>query len=211
MQAMVRMKALSNRCVTEEGVVTRLHERIKNLVDGHAQYKDANCILCKEVKELKEKLEEESRWRKSEEETKLTVEKELKSILSQVETARNDVVTQFKDLQSFIEACVVYYGDGFEDCLKQVKSVYPDLDLSTITMDESTSSTLTSDTVKEECDITNNLEANQKNDSVVLAQPAVGKSITLTLLANLHANDHNAEDPPTPGVQPTPAEGDGMS
>lgn len=163
------------------------------------------------MNELKEKLEEESRWQKSEQETKLTAKKELKSILSQVETARNDAVMEFMDSQSFIEACVVYYGNGFEDCLKQVKSVYPNLDLSTTTMNESTSSTPAGDTVKEECDVTNNLEANQKNDSVVLAQPTVGKSITLTLSANLHANDHNAEDPSTLGVQPTPAEGDGMS
>lgn len=65
--------------------------------------------------------------------------------------------------------------------MKQVKSVYPDLDLSTITMGEPTPLTPAGDIVNEECDVTNNLKANQNNDSVVLAQPAVGKSTTIVL------------------------------
>ncbi|KAL4652997.1 hypothetical protein ACB092_01G270200 [Castanea dentata] len=120
-RAMVRMKALSERCSAKEGVIARLHERITYLADGQAQYKDANRVLGTELKDLKEKLAEESRRWKLEEEAKLTAEKELKSILVQVETARSDAVTEFKDLSSFIDACAAYYGDRFEDCLKQVR------------------------------------------------------------------------------------------
>jgi len=53
----------------------------------------------------------------------------------------------FKALQPFIDACAVYYGDGFEDCLKQVKSVYPNLDLSKFTMDEPLPSAPVGDTI----------------------------------------------------------------
>ncbi|XP_075650538.1 uncharacterized protein LOC142621111 isoform X1 [Castanea sativa] len=60
-RAMVRMKALSNRCSAKEGVISHLHERIKYLADYQAQYKDANRILGTELKDLKEKLAEESR------------------------------------------------------------------------------------------------------------------------------------------------------
>lgn len=48
----------------------------------------------------------------------MTVEKEMTALPGQVETAKNDVVAEFKALQPFIIACAIYYGDGFEDCQK---------------------------------------------------------------------------------------------
>ena len=73
------------------------------------------------------------------------MEKELTTLCGQVETARDAVVTEFKASQPFIDARGIYYGDGFEDCLKQVKSVYLDLDLSKVSMDDPLSSTLAGD------------------------------------------------------------------
>ena len=64
------------------------------------------------------------------------MEKELTALCEQVETAKADAITEFKASQPFIDACAVYYGDGFEDCLKQVRSVYLNLDLSKVTMDD---------------------------------------------------------------------------
>ena len=55
------MKALQVKGVANEGVIARQEKRIKNLTDGQDQYKDALRTLNKEVKELKEKLEEEGR------------------------------------------------------------------------------------------------------------------------------------------------------
>lgn len=58
---------------------------------------------------------------------------------------------EFKASQPFIDACAIYYGDEFDDCLKQVGSVYPDLDLSKITFDDPLSTTPGGgDTVNEE-------------------------------------------------------------
>ena len=45
-------------------------------------------------------------------------EKELTTLLGQVETAKADAVKEFRASQTFIDACAKYYGDGFEDCLK---------------------------------------------------------------------------------------------
>ena len=53
-----------------------------------------------------------------------------------VETAGTDAVQEFKASQSFIDSCAKYYGTGFDDCLKQVALVFPELDLSGITMDD---------------------------------------------------------------------------
>ena len=54
------MKTLQIKGVTNEWVISRQEKRIKNLTDGQDQYKDALRTLNKEVKELKEKLEEGS-------------------------------------------------------------------------------------------------------------------------------------------------------
>ena len=53
-----------------------------------------------------------------------------------VQTAGPDAVRDFKAMQSFIDTCAEYYGTGFDDCLKQVASAFPELDLSGITMDD---------------------------------------------------------------------------
>ena len=55
------MKALQDRGVIKEGVITHLDKRIKNMTDGQKQYKEALRTLNQELKELKEKLEEEGR------------------------------------------------------------------------------------------------------------------------------------------------------
>ena len=48
----------------------------------------------------------------------MNLEAELMAICGQEETARADAIAEFKAFQPFIDACAVYYGDGFEDCLK---------------------------------------------------------------------------------------------
>ena len=83
--------------------------------------------------------------------------------------ARADAIAKFKASQPFIDSCAVYYGDGFEDCLKQVKSVYPHLDLSKVTMDDPLPSTPASNTIFEEIDDSTESESDPKDDSVVLA------------------------------------------
>ena len=53
-----------------------------------------------------------------------------------MEKAKADFMVEFRASQSFIDACAVYYGEGFYDNLKQVGPVYPNLDLSKIFMDD---------------------------------------------------------------------------
>ncbi|KAK9988841.1 hypothetical protein SO802_029080 [Lithocarpus litseifolius] len=118
---MVCMKALQVKGVANEGVIARQQRHIKNLTDGQNQYKEALCILNQEVKELKEKLEEEGRQRKKDQEAKETAEKELTVLLGQMETTKVDAINGFKELQTYIDSCAEYYGVGFKDCLKQVK------------------------------------------------------------------------------------------
>ena len=102
-----------------------------------------------------------------------------------METAKADAVKEFRASQTLIDACAEYYGDGFEDCLKQVKSIYPYLDFSKVSMDDPLPSTPVGDTTLEENDDSTESEANPEDDSVVvLAQPAMDKLVVpLTPLA----------------------------
>ena len=90
------------------------------------------------------------------------------------ETAGTDAVQKFKTSQSFIDSCTDYYGTGFDDCLKQVVSAFPELDLSGISMDAPEPVKPARDVATEDDDVI--LESQHSplvNGGVVLAQPTV--------------------------------------
>ena len=87
---------MQDRGVAKEGVIACLHKRIELLTEEKEQYKGAIRSLNEEVKNLKGKLQEEGRQRKSEQEVKEKVEKELTTLLEQVETARVDAINEYK-------------------------------------------------------------------------------------------------------------------
>jgi len=118
---------------------------------------------------LKEKLEEEAHQWKKDLEAKETVEKELTTMLGQVETAKADAMKEFKESQAYIDSCTEYYGVWFEDCLKQVKSNYPHLDLAKVSMDDPLPTTPVGDAILEETDDSTESEQDTQDDSVILA------------------------------------------
>ena len=90
------------------------------------------------------------------------------------ETAGADIVQKFKTSQSFIDSCADYYSTGFDDCLKQVASTFPELDLFGISMDAPEPVTPTRDVATEDDDIVLESQPLPLVDSgVVLAQPVV--------------------------------------
>ena len=89
-------------------------------------------------------------------------------------TAGIDAVQKFKTSQSFIDSCADYYDTGFDDCLKQVASAFPELDLSGISMDALEPVTPTRDVAIEDDDVVLESQPSPVADSnVVLAQPAI--------------------------------------
>ena len=93
------------------------------------------------------------------EKAKVGLAMELSTLYEQMEKAKADVVAEFRASQPFIDACVVYYGVGFEDWLKKVRSIYLDLDLSKVTLDDPVSSTPGGgDIVNEESDDSTHIE-----------------------------------------------------
>ncbi|KAL0013299.1 hypothetical protein SO802_000368 [Lithocarpus litseifolius] len=192
-RALVHVKALQDRCVAKEGVITRVGKHNKNLLDQQDQYKEAIRTLNGKLKEVKEKLKEAVRREQ-------TLWGELTTLDEQLKKARADAVKEFKESQSFIDSCVEYYGTGFNDCLKQVASSYPDLDLSEISVDDPLPTTPAGDTVAGESDDSTESNLPHKDDGVVLAQPAVTPPVTTSNppieildVENPHAQDKDDE------------------
>ena len=103
-----------------------------------------------------------------------------------------DAVRDFKATQSFIDSCAEYYGTGFDDCLKQVASAFPKLDLSGITMDDGDDGSSQPNPTPE------------SDGVVVLAQPAANlptpASNTPTVFTDVDNQqaDRNPTDVPAP-------------
>nr|POF07310.1 hypothetical protein CFP56_22824 [Quercus suber] len=152
-KALVRIKALQDRSVTQEGVISRLRKQNETLTNEQDQYKGALHTLNKEVMTLTEKLKEEARLRKKAQKGKANLESKLTAICGQVEMAKANAIIEFKASQPFIDACAVYNGDEFKDCLKQFRSIYLNLDLSKVTIDDPLPTTPIGDnTINEETD-----------------------------------------------------------
>ena len=124
------------------------------------------------------------------------------ALQEKVETAGTDAVQKFKTSQSFIDSCADYYGIGFDDCLKQVSSAFPELDLSGISMDAPEPVTPARNVVTDDDDGVLESQPSPKVDGgVVLAQPAitplapVSKTPVLTVDANGAQSQKNGGTP----------------
>lgn len=100
------------------------------------------------------------------------------TLRKQVEKAGADTVHEFKASQTFINSCAKYYGTGFEDFLKQVVSVFPELDLSGISVDDPIPTTSTRDTIVDEDDDFTELDPPFKDDDVILAHPTTNPLVS---------------------------------
>ena len=139
-------------------------------MNEQGQYKEAMRTFNKEVKELKEKLVEAGSQKQK-------LQEEVTTLWEKAETAGTDAVQKFKTSQSFIDTCADYYDTGFNDCLKQVASAFPKLDLSGISMDAPELVTPARDVVTEDDDVVLESQPSPMVDgSVVLAQPAITSS-----------------------------------
>ena len=98
----------------------------------------------------------------------------MTALREKVETVGTDAVQKFKTSQSFIDSCADYYNTGFDDCLEQVASAFPELDLSGISMDTPELVTPARDVTTDDDDGVLESQPSPKVDSgVVLAQPAI--------------------------------------
>ena len=136
------MRALQDRCVANEGVIRQFHkcQEIEN--KERDQNKEAIRTLNIELMGKLAQLEKETRRHEELEKTTTNLTIELAVICEQMDKAKADAMTAFRILQPFFDECGVYYGDGFEDFLKQVAALYLNQDLSQVSIDDTVPSTL---------------------------------------------------------------------
>ena len=103
-----------------------------------------------------------------------------------MQTARADAVRDFQASQLFIDSCAGHYGIGFDDCLKQVASAFPGLDLSGITMDDG------------EDDPSQPAAPLEADGVVVLAQPAANPPTPVVVDVEDRQDDGNPADGSAP-------------
>ena len=173
----MRVKALRDRCVAKEGVVIRVRKHNTNLLNQQTQYKEAVRILNQELQEVKEKLTEVTRQKDK-------LQEEVTDLGEKLQTAGADAIRDFKASQSFIDSCARYYGTGFDDCLRQVASAFPELDLSGITMDDGDDGSPQPNPTMEH------------DDSVVLAQLAANPITSDSPAVIVDIEDHQADGNP---------------
>ena len=136
-------------------------------MNEQGQYKEAVRTFNQEVKELREKLVETGSQKQK-------LQEEVTALQKKVKTAGTSAVQKFKTSQSFIDSCADYYGTRFDNCLKQVASAFPELELSRISMDVPEPMTPTRNVVTDDDDgIPESQPSPKVDDDVVLAQPAV--------------------------------------
>ena len=160
--------------MAKDGVVTRVRSHNKSLMNQQAQYKDAVRTLNTELQEVKEKLTESSSRSDK-------LQEEVNALGEKLQTVGADAIRDFKASQAFFDSCSEYYGTGFEDCLQQVASAYPELDLSGITMGDG------DDSLRQ--------PTPRRDDSVVLAQPAANPAASDSPAVIVDADGKNADVP----------------
>ena len=177
----MRIRALQDRCVAQKGVIHQYRkcQKIKN--KEWDQYKEAFRTLNEELMDVNAKLKDSHLRRLLAEKVKAGLATELPTLREQMDKAKVDAVAEFRTSQPFIDACSVYNGVGFEDCLKQVGPVYPDLDLSKISLNDPIPTTPRGgDTINEESnDSAHTKDQDLKDDGVIIAQPIPVGPITL--------------------------------
>ena len=81
-------------------------------------------------------MKEENRLKEDAETAKANLTTELTALREKTNKAKADAVVEFRVSQPFFDMCGAYYGDGFDECLKQVEAAYPKLNLSQIMIDD---------------------------------------------------------------------------
>ena len=81
------------------------------------------------------KLKEETHLKEEVKKAKTNLMMERTTFREHIDKAKADTMAEFRVSQPFFDVCGAYYGDRFDECLKQVEATYSDLNLSQIIID----------------------------------------------------------------------------
>ncbi|XP_023927334.1 disease resistance protein RGA2-like isoform X2 [Quercus suber] len=124
-KAMLMMKGLMGRCLSHETTLDRLREKAKATDDELTQLRAWKAVQEKKLK-MAEGVRDEY-FKKTKELSKVLEDKE-----KEICQAKVDAVREYRDSNDLLLEPGSSFNDGFDDAFRQVKSLYPDLDLSSV-------------------------------------------------------------------------------
>ena len=129
------MKGLMDRCASYETVLGHLREKVEA-----REMKLQELMAWKEVQvnklNLTGKLLEKSEVQvKALKEIRKDKEKEILEAKIQLRQAKEDAIREYHDFDTLLKELGGFFADEFDDCFRQVKTSFPNLDLSHISID----------------------------------------------------------------------------
>ncbi|XP_065624077.1 uncharacterized protein LOC136065190 [Quercus suber] len=124
-QAMIMMKGLMGQCLNHETTIGRIREKAKVMEEELLDLK-----AWKVTQEKKLRMAETAR----DEAVQLveSLKRDLVDKDSEVRQAKEDAVREYRDSDALIAELSLIFNDGFDDALRQVRTLYPEIDLSTV-------------------------------------------------------------------------------
>ena len=126
------MKGLMGRCLKHEATLERVRTKAKQTEDELNQLRSWKTKMEKKL-ELSERVRKD--LEKSTKEAKKTLEgkdKEIQDLKDGLRQAKEVVVCEYRDFDTLLLELGDSFLQGFDDALRQVKKVYPDVDVSNI-------------------------------------------------------------------------------
>ena len=129
------MKGPMDRCASYETVLGHLREKVEA-----REMKLQELMAWKEVQvnklNLTGKLLEKSEVQvKALKEILKDKEKEILEAKIQLRQAKEDAIREYHDFDTLLKELGGFFADEFDDCFRQVKTSFPNLDLSHISID----------------------------------------------------------------------------
>ena len=130
------MKGLMDHCMAREKLVDCLKERAEAAEMEWNELKASWEVQVKKLGMMRKALEEPKTQAKALKKVLKDKEGEISSLRKQVCQAKKDGETEFRNSDGFLTELGSCYADGFNECIRQVKALFLDLDMSQVSLDD---------------------------------------------------------------------------
>ena len=130
------MKGLLDRCLNRENALDRVRAKAEQTEEELGQLHKWKSNMEKKL-ELSEQARKELEQKTDEALSVLEKkEKEIKALKEEICLAKEVAVQEYRDSDSLLSELADSFLQGFDDSLRQVKKIYPELDVSMIKVDD---------------------------------------------------------------------------
>ena len=129
------MKGLMDHCLSQATVVDCMRAKAKAIEAELGETKPWKAVQENKLDLTKKLLEEEEVQIEALKKVLKDKEDEISKSKKQLRQAKEDAIKEYRDSDALLVELGSSFADGFDDCLCQVKALFPDLNLSHIIID----------------------------------------------------------------------------